>query len=89
MAAKPPDNTDQKSGSPARFKGHPRGVTNLRERTLARVFRAANRAGNVSWIDIMPDGSIRVVPAGHTLRTTNTDHNPWDEVHAADKERPT
>jgi hypothetical protein len=88
MATKPPsqgDGTAPKTGSPPR-KGIPRGITKHRLRTLARVFRAANRAG-VRWIDIMPDGSIRVVPAGQTPPTSTT-LNPWDEPDAADKKRP-
>jgi hypothetical protein len=82
MAAKPPDDADQKSGSPARFKGHPRSPAKFREREVARAVRAANRAGGVARVELMPDGRIQMILVG---QAPAADSNPWDEVsHAAD-----
>ena len=86
MAAKPPDDADQKSGSPARFKGHPRSPAKFREREVARLLKAMRRAGGSFRLEFTPDGSPFIVD--QALATTDTDPNPWDEVHAADKERP-
>ena len=84
MAAKPPDDTDQKSGSPARFKGHPRAPARFKEREVARALRAANRAGNVARIKLMPDGSIDFIPVEHA---PIADTNPWDEVSRASNKK--
>jgi hypothetical protein len=56
----------RESGTPDRFKGHPRSPAKFRERELARALRAANRAGGIARIELMPDGSIHLIPAGQT-----------------------
>ena len=77
--------------SPSRFKKVPRGPARFNEREIARAIRAARRAGGVVRmdVDVTPSGhTIQYVLGGEERPTTNTDPNPWDEVHAADKERP-
>jgi hypothetical protein len=86
MSAKPPNDTAQKSGSPARFKGHPRSPAKFRQREVARLLKAMRCAGGSFRLEFAPDGSAFIVDQAPA--TTNTDPNPWDEVHAADKERP-
>ena len=69
---------------------HPRrGRRRFNERDLARVVRAAHRAGGVARIEISSDdGTITLLlgepPAG------NGEDNPWDEVltDATDEKRP-
>jgi hypothetical protein len=86
MSAKSPNDTAQRSGSPARFKGAPRGVSKYLERETARLLKAMRRAGGSFRLEFTPDGRPFIVDQAPA--TTNTDPNPWDEVHAADKKRP-
>jgi hypothetical protein len=81
------------SGSPARFKGHPRSPARFKERELARALRAAKRAGNVESVQLNPDGTVRMILAKQApIADSNpwdvADSNPWDEVHAANEKRP-
>jgi len=71
----------RESGSPDRFKGHPRPPAKFRERELARALRAANRAGGIARVELKPDGSIHLIPAG---QAPVAEPNPWDQDHAAD-----
>ena len=74
--------------SPSRFKDVPRGPAKWRERDLTKAVKAAKRAGGVDRVEVTPNGCIQLVLAEQALATTNTDPNPWDEVHAANEKRP-
>jgi hypothetical protein len=71
-------------GSPARVRGRPRTAARFKEREVARLLKAMRRAGGSFRLEFA-DGSFFIVDQAPA--TTNTDPNPWDEVHAADKER--
>jgi hypothetical protein len=70
-------------GSPARFKGVPRGPAKFRERDAVKIVKAARRAG-AERVELMPDGRYNII-LGEQARPA--DPNPWDEVHASHKER--
>jgi hypothetical protein len=76
-------------GSPARFKGRPRGRQPFRQRDVARAIRAAQATGGCSGVEIAPGGAIRIVLGG--AQAPSSDSNPWDEVQtdAEDAKRPT
>jgi hypothetical protein len=75
------DDTPTKGpGSPARFKGKPRGPARFKKRELTRAVKAAKDAG-VECVELMPDGRIQMILAG---QAPTTEPNPWDEGHAAD-----
>jgi hypothetical protein len=70
-------------GSPARFKGVPRGPAKFRERDAVKIVKAARRAG-AERVELMPDGRYNII-LGEQVRAA--DSNSWDEIYAADKDR--
>ena len=80
------DDTAQKSGSPARFKGRPRGPSAIKQREVATTLRACRQVGGVRAVKVTRDG-INITLADE--QATSSDTNPWDEVliHAEDEER--
>ena len=86
MSAKPRDDTGQKSDSPARFKGHPRGPSAIKQREVATTLRACRQVGGVRAVKVARDG-ISIILADE--QAPSSDANPWDEVltHAEDEER--
>ena len=50
------DNTAQKSGSPTRFKGHPRGPSAIKQREVATTLRACRQVGGVRAVKVTRDG---------------------------------
>ena len=78
------DDTPTKGpGSPARFKGVPRGPAKFRERDAVKIVKAARRAG-AERVELMPDGRYNII-LGEQVRAA--DSNSWDEIYAADKDR--
>jgi hypothetical protein len=61
-----------------------RGPAKFRERDLAKAVKAARRAGG-ERVELMPDGRINII-LGEQVRAA--DSNSWDEVYAANEERP-
>jgi hypothetical protein len=56
-----------------------------RKPSLASVAKQASKAGiSVARYELKPDGSVVVV----TGTPEPIDANPWDEIYAADKKRP-
>jgi hypothetical protein len=51
----------QGPGSPARFKGVPRGPARINKREIAKVLSAADSAGNVERVELMPDRRIIII----------------------------
>ena len=80
------DETAQKSGSPARFKGRPRGPSAIKQREVATTLRACRQVGGVRAVKVTRDG-ISIILADE--QAPSSDANPWDEVltHAEDEER--
>jgi hypothetical protein len=82
-------------GSPARFKGVKRGPgRGLKVRDLTRnltnamkVVKVVAKLGGDAHVEVMPDGRIRIIPAGQAPATP-ADKNSWDEVYAANEDRP-
>jgi hypothetical protein len=59
----------------------PRGPARFREKDVVRVIRAARKANiEIAAVDIMPDGSIRVIPGTpETVRQSpEPEPNDWD-----------
>jgi hypothetical protein len=65
-------------GSPARFKGVPRGPSPHKQRVVARAIRAASLAGNVDRVELTPDGRINIILA-RQAPVTDDKANPWDK----------
>jgi len=76
------DDTPQKTSSPARFKGRPRGPGRFKQREVARVVRAANFAGGVKRVELSPDGHINIILADKAV-VADDKANPWDKVPPA------
>ena len=71
------DDTAQKSGSPARFKGHPRTAARFKEREVARAVRAAKRAGGVARVELTLDGHINIVLAEGAAAQAGNELDEW------------
>jgi hypothetical protein len=57
----------------------PRTRVRFREREVLRVIRAARKANiPIAAVDILPDGSIRLIPGSPEVVTTSS-RNPFDE----------
>jgi hypothetical protein len=82
------DSTPPKGpGSPARFKGKKRGPNRFNKRELKRAMEVAEAVGGVACVELTPDGRIQLILAGQAPATP-ADKNSWDEVYAANEDRP-
>jgi len=82
-----PPGSRKKAG--ARARGD-HGPHRFKQRELARVVRAANKAGGVERIEVALDGRFLLIMAkGGEPKPAEPKpaENSWDEVHAADKKR--
>jgi hypothetical protein len=74
-------------GSPARFKGKPRGPgRSCQVGNLKKAMKVVAKLGG--RVEVMPDNSIHLIPAGQAPATPPADKNSWDEVYASDTDRP-
>jgi hypothetical protein len=82
------DDTPPKGpGSPERFKGKKRGPNRFNKRELKRAVEVAEAVGGVACVEVTLDGRIQLVLAGQAPATP-ADKNSWDEVYAANEDRP-
>ena len=87
---KRPSDRVQKTSPVVRLKGRARGPNRVREREIARVVRAAKRAGGVDRVQISFDDGTNINLILADASKDNGNSNPWDEVltDAADQKRP-
>jgi hypothetical protein len=71
------DQKPQGPGSPARFKGVPRGPARFKERDAARAVKAAKRAGGVARVELMPDGRINIILGETPTAQAGNDLDMW------------
>ena len=74
------------SGSPARFKGVPRGpARSFKEDVLKKAMKVVAKLGGGARIELMLDGRIIILTG--QAPATPTDKNSWDPIYAADEKR--
>jgi hypothetical protein len=75
------DDTPAKGpGSPARFKGNPRGpARSSKVHDLTKAMKVAKRVGGVARVELLPDGRIQMILAGqdHPIAQAGDDLDKW------------